>query len=99
MVKIFGSEFSRFDSCTTAAEKKYGPYSVNIFELNPPITIPLGPIILEFRKCAVYKSVVFLYKSGVSLQECGVSLQEWCFFTRVVFLYKSVVFLFMDIGR
>ncbi|KAI0241220.1 hypothetical protein LSAT2_032838 [Lamellibrachia satsuma] len=49
MVKIFGSEFSRFDSCTTAAEKKYGPYSVNIFELNPPITIPLGPIILQFR--------------------------------------------------
>ena len=65
MVKIFGSEFDRFESCTTAAAKKFGPYRVNIYDLQPPFIVPLGPIPLEFRKCAVYVNVSDISFMGV----------------------------------
>ena len=50
IVKIFGSDFERFDVCTTGLMKSFGPYYVEIYKLRPPIIIPLGPIPLSFSK-------------------------------------------------
>jgi len=50
VVKIFGNEFQRYEVCTTGAQIDFGPYYIDIYELEPPITIPIGPIMLEFSK-------------------------------------------------
>ncbi|KAI0212798.1 hypothetical protein LSAT2_002240, partial [Lamellibrachia satsuma] len=45
---IFGNEFELFDICTTGLELSFGPYYIEIYRLNPPIVIPIGPIPLTF---------------------------------------------------
>ena len=52
IVKIFGSEFERFDMCTTGLRKSFGPYYVEIYRLKPPIVIMLGPVPLSFSECS-----------------------------------------------